>query len=402
MSLTEPIQFVEESRSALQAVRRALIDLYEAIGANPETPQDVARKYNINRNLTWKLSRVIGAQDPFAALNHLPGQPGIELAIGAFEKAGAPTAAVGNLRTAMNSLFEVVREHAGDREHLELTLESMGLFERDASAESGRELAFRGNSSVWGVQARTRVAATLLAPGAQAGTLDYAMVSGLVGFRRLRPSVQWRLYRAQQHNDKGGALPGAPSLEEIEAKRPGDLPLLLREFCSPNMPTLLASEGPEGREISLPGGQIGNRAAFDCFFGYIYRGLPSARTPDNEFGSTAATVTLPAETLVFDLIVHRDVQIPSMPEVALYGFPHGGPEDPSAQTARNMLPMSERPIELAGSPPAVATPLAPGIARVIDRVYSRLGHKAADFRGMRLTLRYPPMSSRLVMRWPLV
>ena len=105
ISLTEPIQFVEESRSALQAVRRALIDLYEAIGANPETPQDVARKYNINRNLTWKLSRVIGAQDPFAALNHLPGQPGIELSIGAFEKAGAPTAAVGNLRTAMNSLL---------------------------------------------------------------------------------------------------------------------------------------------------------------------------------------------------------------------------------------------------------------------------------------------------------
>ena len=402
MNQTEPIHLVEESRTALQAIRRSLIDLYEAIGANPEEPQEVARRYTINRNLTWKLSRVIGAADPFAALNHLPGQPGIELAMNAFEKAGAPAEALGNVRSAMNTLFEVVREHAGDREHLELTLESMGLLERDASAETGRELAFRGNSSVWGVQAKTRMSLTMLAPGASSGAVDYVMVSGLVGFRRLRPTAHWRLYRRQMHDDKGRSLSSADHLEEIEEKKAGDLPMMLREFCSPNMPELISGEGPEGREILLPGGQVGNRAAFDCYFGYIYRNLPGERTPQHEYGSTAASVTLPAETMVFDLVFHRDLRIPASPDVRLYGFPLGGPEDPSAQTARNELPLHERVVELAGMPPAVATPHVPRLARIVDRICTRMGWRSQEFRGLRVLIKHPPMLSRLVMRWPLV
>lgn len=401
MDLTEPIQLVEDSRVALQAVRRALIELYEAVGANPDEPQEVARRYQLNRNLTWKLSRVIRANEPFAALNHLPGQSGIELALGAFEKAGAPVDAGQNLREAMNSFADVVREHAGDREHLELTLESMGLFERDASSESGRELAFRGNGSIWGVQAKTRMSATLVAPSAKAKCVDFVMLSGVVGFRRLRPGVQWRLYRAQFHNDRGKMAGGISAREEIDAKQPGDLPLLLRDFCSPNMPELITNETDDGLEVRLPGGQVGNRAAFDCFSGYIYRRLSAEKSPDNEYGSCAASITLPVEALVFDLLVHKDVEIPKTPEIRLYGFPHGGPEDPSAQTTANQLPILETVTELAGSPPAVATPAVPGLSKLINAMYARMDWKPSDFRGVRVHMKYPPMSSRLVMRWPL-
>src|SRR5437899_5230821 len=130
---TKPIQMVDEARAALQEVRGGLIELYGAVGADPTAPQEVARRYGINRNLTWKLSRVINAAGPFASLNHLPGQQGLELAIGAFENAGASREAVAHVRSAVQRFTEVVQAHAGDREHLELTLESMGLLERETA-----------------------------------------------------------------------------------------------------------------------------------------------------------------------------------------------------------------------------------------------------------------------------
>jgi hypothetical protein len=400
LNLTDPIDLVEESRGALQSVRRALIELYDAVGSDPSLPQEVARRFELNRNLTWKLSRVIGAADPLAALSHLPGQAGIELAIEAFERAGAPSAAGESVRAAMSEFANVVKEHAGDREQLELTLESMGIFERDTAALSGRELAFRGNSSVWGVQAKTRLALNFVAPGRTPGTVDYVLVSGLIGLRRLRPSVQWRLARAQIHTDRGDYIEKGPGLEEIEKKNPGDLPLILREFCSPNMPELLSRPTGDGIEMCLPAGQVGNRAAFDCYFGYIYRGVPAIPAPDNKHGSAAAPITLPVESLVFDLIMHKAVTRQT-PAAKLYGFPHGGPEGPDAQTPANELPLQERIVDLAGSPPAVANPAVPGLARLANTLYARMNWNPADFRGLRLQVKHPPMSSRLVMRWPL-
>ena len=399
--LTDTIHLVEDCRIALQRVRSSLMDLFESEGVNPAVPQEIAKRFGLHRNMAWKLSRIVNATDPFASLNHLPGPQGMELTLRGMEQSGVPAATTNAVRDAVETFQRMVVEHAGDREHLQLTLESMGLFESDAAAASGRELAFRGNSMVWGVQAKTRVALTILGPSANAGECDYALVSGLVGFRRLRPTARWRLYRAQMHDDHGRPLASGGHLETIDPDPPTELPFLLRGFCTAGMPAIVSFDGPDGREFCLPGGQVGNRGAFDCFFGYIFRGLPLTRGADNTHGSTAATITLPVESAVFDLLVHRDLPMPKGLEVSLHGFPHGGPEDPSAQTARNLLPLNEPLIALTGSPPAIATPLVPRLARMFEHVCGRMSWDATAFRGVRVVMRHPPMSSKLVMRWPL-
>ncbi len=391
---------IDEAREALQDVRGGLIELYGTVGADPTAPQDVARRYGINRNLTWKLSRVINASGPFASLNHLPGQQGLELAIGAFESAGASREAVAHVRSAVQRFTEVVQAHAGDREHLELTLESMGLLERETATDSIRELAYRGSSGIWGVQARSRVNMAFVAPSTSGpDKYDAALVTGLVGFRRLRPTAEWRLLRQQVTDDKGGSL--GPVIEELVPRLSGQLPMMLYEFCSPNMPELSMVDDGGGNDILLPGGQVGNRAAFDCYYGYRALGIPAVRVPGNEVGSFAVAVTLPVENVVFDLVFHRSLKLEDRVESQLYGFPNGGPDYPSRQSVRNQLPMSERPVELAGSPPALTTPLVPSITRIAERVYQRMGWNPAEFRGLRLQVPYAPMGSQVVMRWPL-
>ncbi|MBS0196653.1 MAG: hypothetical protein JSR77_07835 [Planctomycetes bacterium] len=353
----------------------------------------------MNRNLTWKLSRVMTAQAPFAALNHLPGQQGLDLALAAMGKAGAPQQLLDAVRNAMKNFVEVAQRHVGDRDHLELALESMGLFERESRLETGRELAYRGNSMIWGVQARTRFAVTVVGPDGE-GAMGFAQVAGLIGFRRLRPTARWRLARRQVQDDSGKEMANI-GLEEIEARGPGDTPFIVKEFCSPGVPQIEMVPGPEGLEYILPGGPVGNQGAFDVFFGFIARGLPMYRDNTNMFGSSGTSITLPAETLLCDLIIHRGVPMPHKPEFLTYGFPHGGADGPGSQTVQNELPINQDIIELAGSPPAVATPLVPNYRQLIARIYERMGWTPSEFRGYRVQMPFPAMSSRVVVRWPL-
>lgn len=390
---------VGESRSALQGVRHALIELYAAVSADPQSPQEVARRFGINRNLTWKLSRVITAKDPFSALNHLPGQQGLDLALDAFTKQGAPNAAIESVHEAIKRFAHVVDTHAGDRDQFELTLESMGLFEREYRMETGRELAFRGNSMIWGVQARTRLCTVVMAPET-ATTTSVAYWGGVVDFRRLRPSARWRLFRSRISDDEGRKIENA-NIEEIETKQPGDPPMFIREFSSPNVPEIETCDSPEGCEFVLPGGPVGKLGAFDCYYGYVLRDLPTYRTERDHFGSFAVAVTMPTETLLFDLVLHRDCKLDATPEFLVYGFPHGGADHPAWQTQQNLLPISADILELAGPPPAVVTPLVPKYNHMMSRIYARMGWNPQEFRGFRFRLAYPPMSSLAVVRWPL-
>jgi len=395
-------RLLAESRQALQRVRRAFIELYASLGIDPSSPQQVAKRLQLNRNLTWKLSKVVGASDPFAMLNHLPGEQGVELAAEAFRRAGAPEPIVNEVLAVTRDFHNIVELHAGDRDHFELTLESMGLFEREQRLDSSRVLAFRGNSAIWGVQARTRLATLFIAPMLDRPELsEYVQLGSYVGFRRLRPDARWRLFRVQIHDDRGNLMPQSVGPEPILPVAPQDPPMLLREFCSQNMPPIESIDRGGEREFILTGGSLGNLGAFDCTFGYIARGLNAFRSETDSWGSVATGITLPINTLVFDIIYHRERPVPRRPEVLVYGFPHGGLDSPAAQTVQNLLPISGEFTELADSPPAVATPLVPWYGRAVTRVYERMGWNPKDFLGMRMQMPFPPMSTRVVVRWPL-
>src|SRR5262249_52136451 len=104
--------------------------------------------------------------------------------------------------------------------------------------------------------------------------------------------------------------------------------------------------------------------AFDCFFGEIARGAPRYRTESDPYGEFTSTITLPIENLVFDLILHESIELPP-PEVRVYGRPMGGPYDPLSVNEESALPLAEKCVELAGSPPAVATPLVPRYSEMV-------------------------------------
>lgn len=387
-----------DCRAAVQDVRGALIELYASMGIEPGTPQRVARQFQLNKNLTWKISKIIASDDPLAAIAHLPGAGGVEILLNALTAAGAPIRLVEGVRGAMRTFDAAVERHAGGRADLDLMLDSMGLA-GDSNLVASRELAFRGNSGVWGVQAKLRTVTGIVVPSRETATgLDVATVGGFVGFRMLRPSVSWRLFRFHGYKDDG-------SESDFQEGELDDASLmghrLLREFCSEGLPPIRQVQNGRYREYYLDPEAVGNTGTFDCYFGSMARGLPRYATPEDSRGEFSSMVTLPVETAVMDVLVHRDIKVDGVPEVLVYGMPDGDPDMVSNRVPSLLLPLNERCVELAGRPPALSIAAAPRYSELVHSVYEQLGHVPSDFRGYRLTVRHPPMNSCLIVRWNL-
>jgi hypothetical protein len=391
-----------DCRQSLQDVRAALIELYASMEIDPTTPQRAARRFDLNKNLTWRISRLIDEQSPLTAIQHMPGAAGIDILLTSFATAGAPARLVENVRETFRAFDAVVRRHAGERADLDMILDSMGHGNGSSPLGASCELAFKGNSGIWGVQARVRSTTVVLVPGSTPGTLTMGMVAGFIGFRCLRPHVRWPLFRFRSYTDQGSFK----SLAERRAFEPaptdGSPRFLLKRFSSPALPPIESFDTPGAIDCVLSGAPVGNQGVFDCFFGQIERGMPGRRSPGDEFGEIASSVSVPVETMMVDILVHRDVHVPK-PEVVFHGRPEGGPDIPEIRRPEHIIPLGGECIPLAGRAAVVATPLVPRYAELVQMVFDHLSadKPVGDFRGWRLIVHYPPMSSTVAIRWPL-
>ncbi|MHC4992994.1 MAG: hypothetical protein ACYTGC_18630 [Planctomycetota bacterium] len=146
--MTPPtVTFEQACQDAVNDLRAALVELYDSVAADPLSPQDVSRRFRLNKTLTWNVSRLIQAPDGLAALTHVPGKAAIEKLLDATQRDGASDRAVENVRTATDAFEHVVEEHVGDRGTLDLVLDGITTPTTDG-LERSRKLAFRGNSGL--------------------------------------------------------------------------------------------------------------------------------------------------------------------------------------------------------------------------------------------------------------
>jgi hypothetical protein len=77
----------------------------------------------------------------------------------------------------------------------------------------------------------------------------------------------------------------------------------------------------------------------------------------------------------------------------------GWPASPDHERYR--LPMFEPLLDLGSADPAPVTPEVPRYAELLQTMFSRTGWSASEFRGFRIKMAYPPISTALVMRYAL-
>ena len=176
----------------------------------------------------------------------------------------------------------------------------------------------------------------------------------------------------------------------------------MTEFCRGEIPQVDATNTEQGRDYVMRSGEVGNTGAFDCFAGEIMRSeVGRYATPEDQIGEVGMVISMPCESIVIDLLYHRDLDFISQATSILFSevIPHGQ-QTPAANDSK-VLPIRPRLTALAGSPPAVATPLVPRYSEMVQRVFDRAGWNPSDFAGVRVEMEYPPLHSQLMIRFPL-
>lgn len=392
-------QFEPDCLAAFDELRGALIELYTSVGADPEVPQETARRFGVNKTMTWNLSRVMMSNDPIAILPHVPGVSALRSLLVAMQRKGAKSAAVERVRNAAAALHKMIAIHVGDRATLELIVDGMGRSRGD-HLELSRKLAFRGNSGLWGVQANTRLMTVFMAPNAEAPDfLDIAIVRGYIGLRRLRSEVRWPIFQVRGWGNDAMASNWKPL--ENNGDAPNGLSLLKR-FSTVSPSDVEVSSTANGTDYLLIPGPIGNAGAIDCFVSDYARSAASKfRTERDTTGEFGATISAPTERLIFDLIVHESLDFMLTPEVRAFG---GIFAERSEETVPDgYLPIAIPPnvAPLSGRPPVVATPSVARYPEIVSFVHERMGWNAHDFRGCRLEVSYPPLGSTILLRFKL-
>lgn len=396
--------FADASKLVFNRLRSALSDLIISAGGDPMQPQEVSRRFSVNRNLAWKVSKIIKEPEPGVAVGHLPGDAGFEILVGSLTKAGGSAEAASRVRASVIELHHLIEVHAGDRATLEtmLTSSSAGDDRAMQRYESQRKQAFEGARTTWGVQARLQFNTSFIAPGSRDGMLDYAWVSGFSHFCRLRSNVSWPIAMQRAIRDDGTPHASARPTP-FDAGHEMEIPII-RRFTSDPVPEIREVRTTDHTVYyELREGPVGKKAEIDCVLGgYTCNDVGMYKSEEDRLGQHLVHPQTPVELFVQDVFVHKIMRSSMPPQAAMYSNLPGGARYPSAGLTHGQLPLAATVQDLGGGPPMANLLEYPAYRDLIAYVFESRGWDASDFHAYRLRLPYPPIPTTMVMRYELL
>jgi len=384
-------------------VRQSLTQLLESVHLKPTKGRETARSLQIDRNLVWRVTRVIKAEDILSTISDIPTSQQVEKICGACEGLGAPEAKVSALRSAIAVFEQVVEECAGNREYFEAMVSGLEVDDVTSRQENIRKMTFLGNLGLWGVQARVNFKTMIYVPGTEPHIIDCIRVAGLEGFKRSQPR-QWPIHRVAACDDAGNAvsIKTTPILDD-DSLPPG-LPLLL-PFCTGPHLDIVPMERPYGTRYDLAAGPFGNKGNLAFVFAdkltHAHEIHRTTDRGDDRYMASMNDLSTPSELVVHDIFLHKDLDIEGVPEVMLLdrlstsrGYRHD-----TIENDRMML--STRILNVSAGPVSSSISKYPDYSKILQFVLNHENLRADQFRGYRFTMTYPPVPTAVVMRLPL-
>ena len=398
----QPETFEAEVSAVLTRMRTALAEVIAAVPTEITKSSDLHRAVRIDRKLSWQVFKVACAIDPIAAGGHVPSRASMDKFLKAARKHGVPEPLIDAAARVAADFEELVASHAGDRATFDSMVSALTATESTEQIDlAHRRLAFRGQRHILGVEARTQFKFVALQPSDDPTRLDTLRVEGLIDLRRLHGDAPVVLsYSAARMDD------GAPLALERKPLEPTTDPHglgLLKKFCSQPLPEFRAISVEHGfvrGELVTRG--VGRRAAITCAEGHITpAATPRYRGEGHHMFGTAATVRLPCEVLVLDLMLRKDAYGPVKPTASVHAEHLGAQAWDTLLQKRHFLPGSPKVDYLGRGPSVLHTPDVPRYAELGRYVFGRAGWDGDSFDVYRCRLEYPVLPSSVVSRFDL-
>lgn len=387
----------------IHQVRQALVRLLESVNLEPTKGRETARSLQIDRNLVWRLTRVVKAEDILSAIGDIPTATQVEKICSACERLGAPAAEVAAARGTIATFDRVVADCAGNREQFEAMVSGLQVDDVTERQESIRKLTFLGNLALWGVQARVNFKTMIYVPGDAPNVVDCIRVAGLVDFRRSRQR-NWPIHRVAAYDDAGTSIRIETNPVLPDESLPPELPLLM-PFCTGTQLEVVPVERNYGTRYDLAAGPFGNRGNQTFVFAdrlkYAHETHRTTDRGDDRYIASMNDLATPSELVLHDVFIHRDLKIDAVPEVLLLDrlAASRGYRDDDVEGDR--LPLSTRILDVSAGPASSALLQYPDYSRMLQFVLESEGLRPDALKGYRFKMAYPPVPSAVVMRLPL-
>lgn len=396
-----------ESRAAsvLADLRAALAAVLGATGVPISRPLHLKEALNLHQTLAWKVHRFAHSSELLKDAQFIPGAAGFSTFLRAAATHGVPESTIAAAKSAYDHYRALVSSHAADRASFELLL--TGLAEADSqSPADGRSIrrgGFRCASATWGVQMRQKMVCHMIGPSEKPDHVDFIILRGSFGLRRLRPGVPLSIFPATLSGADGEIVPTRAG-QPLEPHNVTRGLALLPQFCSQPTPQICIGKNPAGiPEYQLGGGVIGDKEGLSIVTGerYFAAGTKYADAV-NSYGISALLIRTPIESAIIDVWVHRDLfPEPFHPRPILFGELNTIPWADQIHEHAELLPLAERVESMGRGLPAAVLMDIPHYRSMVELAFNSTGWDHRDFSLYRLRQEYPVISTTLLMQFDL-
>ncbi len=376
----------------MRKLSNSLNVVLDSLPGAPHRPQELARTLRLNKTLSSRLTKAARTPDPWASAQSIPGPQGLRMFLKAAARQGADRDAIADAEEAVRKFDQLIRRDVGDRAAFDAMV-SDGLVHTPNKFEMyNKQAMFKSIANLKGVKVDVGLRTYMVHPGDDPLHHDYAMILGLLGLRRLRPraTVQVSNVHVSQSSraDTRLTLDGEPA-ESIDG-------LLLKQYCSPLRSKLVVRHVGTSMHYILGGEELGPNSAVDVVLGEFNRAFFKKKPKARRKAGGTAEIEQPTKTLIFDMLIHKDVWPGCDPELSIYDMIVRGPADPNDEArALDRLDLNESIQSLGENARRFRIPEVPSYIDILQYVCDRLKWNYLDFRGYRCRIHYPVYGSQI-------